>query len=72
MQIFPSTPTAAVAFTPVKGKNDCQPVSCKIKQKVTGKITMKVNDDQGGGQTAKEFNATNNADSVLTAGCVIP
>lgn len=57
---------------PVKGKNDCQPVSCVIKEKVTGKIIMKVNDDQGGGQTAKECNAANNTDSVTIDGCEPP
>jgi hypothetical protein len=57
--------------TPVKGKNDCQPVSCEIKEKVTGKIIMKVNDDQGGGQTAKECNSANNTDSVTIDGCVV-
>jgi len=56
---------------PVKGKDDCQPVSCEIKEKVTGKITMKVNDDQGGGQTAKECNSANNTDSVTIDGCMI-
>ncbi|HEY3669015.1 MAG TPA: VCBS repeat-containing protein [Polyangiaceae bacterium] len=58
-------------LTPVKGKNDCQPVSCTIKDKVMGKITMKVNDDNGGGQTAKECNSTNNTDTVTIDGCNI-
>ena len=59
-------------LAPVKGKNDCQAVSCEIKDKVTGKITMKVNDDQGGGQTTKECNAANNTDSVTIDGCEVP
>jgi hypothetical protein len=58
-------------LTPVKGKNDCQPVSCTIKDKVMGKITMKVNDDNGGGQTAKECNSANNTDTVTIDGCNI-
>ncbi|HEX3852046.1 MAG TPA: VCBS repeat-containing protein [Polyangiaceae bacterium] len=58
-------------LTPVKGKNDCQPVSCQIKDKVMGKITMKVNDDNGGGQTAKECNSNNNTDTVTIDGCNI-
>lgn len=56
---------------PVKGKDDCQAVSCEINQKVAGKIIMKVNDDQGGGQTAKECNSANNTDSVVIDGCVV-
>jgi len=59
-------------LNPVKGQNDCQPVSCDITQMVTGKITMKVNDDQGGGQTAKECNPNNNTDSVTIDGCTGP
>ena len=59
-------------LSPVKGMDDCQPISCEIKEKVTGKITMKVNDDQGGGQTAKECNSANNTDSVMIDGCIIP
>jgi hypothetical protein len=58
-------------LTPVKGKNDCQPVSCQIKDKVMGQITMKVNDDNGGGQTAKECNPNNNTDTVTIDGCNI-
>jgi len=32
---------------------------------------MKVNDDNGGGQTAKECNSTNNTDTVTIDGCNI-
>jgi hypothetical protein len=58
-------------LSPVKGKNDCQPVSCEIKTQITGKVIMKVNDDQGGGQTAKECNPNNNTDSVVIDGCMV-
>lgn len=58
--------------TPVKGQNDCEPVSCTITQQITGAITMKVNDDMGGGQTAKECNPNNNTDTVTITGCNVP
>lgn len=47
----------------------CMEVSCDVTGMVTGKVTMKVNDDGNGGMTTVECNTANNTDDAMVARC---
>jgi hypothetical protein len=50
----------------------CLDVSCDVKDIVSGKVTMVVNDDGKGNKTTVECNSDNNTDSVDIKKCDVP